>query len=296
MAATVRIAAAQYPIEFLAGWDAFEEKLSLWVAAAVRGQAELLVFPEYGSMELASLFGPEVYSSLTGQLEALQTLHEAYVELYAALARQWKVHILAGSFPVLDSDGRYRNRAYLFGPEGLLGHQDKLIMTRFERELWGVDPGRSLHLFDTPLGRIGITICYDVEFPMTARRMVEAGAELILAPSCTDGLHGYHRVRTGCLARALENQCCVVQAPTVGTATWSEAVDVNVGAAAIYVPMDRGLPADGILAMGEIDRPQWVHATVDLQMLQQVRADGQVLVHRDWPRQHDVLGLPLLRS
>ena len=293
MGRTVRIAAAQYPIEFLETWARFEAKLGKFVQQAAQERARLLIFPEYAAMELASLFSREVYAHLGRQLEAMQGLHADYIGLYETLARRHGVHILAGSFPVRDDDGRYRNRAHLFGPHGQLGHQDKLIMTRFENELWGVSEGRELRLFDTEIGRLGVNICYDVEFPLIARRLVEAGAEIILAPSCTDGLHGYHRVRTGCLARALENQCYVIQSPTVGEAPWSEAVDVNVGAAAAYAPMDKGFPADGILAMGELNAAQWVYADLELEALGAVRSDGQVLVHRDWPRQSRVLALPL---
>jgi predicted amidohydrolase len=89
------------------------------------------------------------------------------------------------------------NRATLYGPGGIVGHQDKQIMTRFEREIWFVEPGAGLPVFDTLLGRIGILICYDSEFPLLARRMVEAGAEVLLVPSCTDSLAGFTRVRVG---------------------------------------------------------------------------------------------------
>jgi 3',5'-cyclic AMP phosphodiesterase CpdA len=115
--------------------------------------------------------------------------------------------------------------------------------------------------------------------------LVEAGAELILAPSQTDTLKGYWRVRLGAQARALENQCVVVQSPTVGEAPWSPAVDVNRGAAGVYGPPDLGFPDDGVLALGELDRPAWVHAEVDLDRVAEVRAQGTVRNHGHWPEQ-----------
>ena len=117
---------------------------------------------------------------------------------------------------------------------------------------------------------------------LLVRRLVAAGADVILVPSCTDTLAGYWRVRVACAARALENQCYVVQAPTVGFAPWAPAVDENHGAAAIYAPPDRGLPDDGVVAIGELDAPAWVYADLDPALLAAVRADGQVLNHRDW--------------
>jgi predicted amidohydrolase len=173
----------------------------------------------------------------------------------------------------------------LFAPNGKIGIQDKLIMTRFEREEWGVSAGGPLRLFETVLGKIGITICYDSEFPLLARALVEAGAELLLVPSCTDSLHGYWRVRIGAQSRALEGQCYAVQSPTVGEAPWSPAVDINRGAAGIYGPPDGAFPADGVVAIGEIDTPQWLFGEVDLSRVAALRADGGVLNTRHWSEQ-----------
>ncbi len=279
-----RIAVAQYPIDHFPTFGEFRDKLHRWVEEGIRADAELLVFPEYGSMELASLFPEEVQKSLPGQLSALQELLPEFLELHRELARQNHLHILASSFPVRVGE-RYVNRAHLFTPNGEVAYQDKCIMTRFENEQWGISAGDSLQLFDTSMGKLGVTICYDVEFPLLTRSLVEAGAELILAPSCTDTDAGYHRVRIGAQARALENQCHVAQAVTVGKAEWSEAVDVNMGAAALYTPVDQGFPANGIEAIGEREQPQWVVATVRLQQARKVREQGQVFNHRDWPNQ-----------
>ncbi|MGH8631400.1 MAG: nitrilase-related carbon-nitrogen hydrolase [Burkholderiales bacterium] len=158
-------------------------------------------------------------------------------------------------------------------------------MTRFENERWFIRKGEGIKVFETQLGRIGINVCYDVEFPLIARAQADAGALVILAPSCTDTLAGYHRVRVGCQARALENQCFVVQAPTIGEARWSEAVDVNIGAAGIYTPPDRGMPDDGVLASGELNKPQWLYADLDLGALARVRTEGQVFNSSDWDKQ-----------
>lgn len=149
--------------------------------------------------------------------------------------------------------------------------------------------GQGIKVFETRFGRIAINVCYDVEFPLIARAQAKAGADLILTPSCTDTLAGYHRVRIGCQARALENQCYVAQAPTVGEAPWSEAVDVNVGAAGIYAPPDRGMPDNGVLTVGELNRPQWVFADLDFEALRRVRDSGQVFNARDWDNQRSAV-------
>lgn len=284
MVSPFRIAAAQYPIEALESWGAYADKLARWVAEATEGGASLLVFPEYGAMELASL-DPASMGDLQGSIAFVSALLPRVDALHAELAARFGVHILAASAPWQAPDGRFRNRARLFAPGGTVGVQDKLIMTRFEREEWGIVGGDSLSLFDTALGRIGVCICYDSEFPLIARALVEAGAEILLVPSCTDSLHGYERVRIGSRARALEGQCYVVQAPTVGTADWSPAVDVNRGAAAVYGPPDRGFPDDGVIAQGVLDQSGWVFADIDLAAVGNVRADGGVLNVAHWQEQ-----------
>lgn len=285
MAAPFRLAAAQYDIGFLGSWDDYAAKIGRWVAEAAAEGARMLVFPEYFSMELASLLGEAVYRSLGRQLEEMQNLLPDFVMLYADLAEQYAVTIVAGSFPVRQPDGSYRNRTFVFHPDGTNDFQDKLQMTRFENEQWLIGAGDEIKTFDTDCGRIGINICYDSEFPLIARKQVEAGANLILVPSCTDTTAGYWRVRIGCQARALENQCYVVQSPTVGLAPWSEAVDVNIGAAGIYTPVDYGYPENGVLAIGDMNVAQWVYAEIDPGSIAKVRTTGQVSNYRDWPGQ-----------
>jgi predicted amidohydrolase len=281
----VKIATAQYDVSFLANWQQYQTKAESWVLTATQKGAELLLFPEYASMELASLFGQAVYSSLSKQLAAMQSLHGNFLALFQRLAKEYCCFIQAGTFPLEIAPGQYCNRAYLFWPDGRYDYQDKLIMTRFENEQWFIGAGTTLKCFATDFGKLAINICYDSEFPLLARKQVEMGANLILVPSCTDTLAGYHRVKIGCQARALENQCYVVQSPLVGNAEWSEAVDVNVGAAAVYTPVDRGFPDNGILAIGEMNKVGWIFAEVNLAGIETVRQQGQVFNYRDWPLQ-----------
>ena len=287
---TLRIAVAQYDISFFKHWDEYQQKLDQWVSAAVDNQAQLLVFPEYGSMELASLFGEAVCSDLQQQLIAMQSIYPQWQALHRALAKKHELLILGASYPVQQDDGSFRNRAILFGPEGELGYQDKLMMTRFEDEQWHISAGNKIELIETAYGNMAINICYDSEFPLIARQQVEAGADLILVPSCTDTDAGFHRVRIGCQARALENQCYVVQSPTWGEAKWSEAVDINTGRASVYTPVDYGFPDNGILAEGNNDQAEWVFADLDLEAIRHVRKTGQVFNYRDWAKQEKLSG------
>lgn len=285
------VAAAQYPIERLEGWDAYEVKLTRWVDEAAAAGAALAVFPEYGAMELASL-DPATMGDLAGSIETVSALLPRVDALHSALAARTGMYILAASAPRKDADGHFRNAARLFAPNGKSGVQDKLVMTRFEREQWHIAGGSQLRVFDTALGRLAVSICYDSEFPLLARACVEAGAEVLLVPSCTDSLHGYWRVRIGAQARALEGQCYAVHSPTVGEAEWSPAVDENRGAAGVYGPPDRGMPEDGILAVGVEGRAQWVFGEIDTARVADLRADGGVLNARHWAEQPGAVALP----
>lgn len=276
-----RVAAWQYPIEAHASWDGWLAKLDAGARDAAAAGAELLVMPEYASMELTSLLPADDQASLARQLEAIQPMSEPYRVAIADASKRHAITIVGGSFPERVA-AEYRNRLRVFTSGGDAILIEKLQMTRFEREKWGITGGSAQAVIELGVMRIGVAICYDSEFPLIVRRLVEAGANVIVVPSCTDALAGYHRVRVACAARALENQCYVIQAPTVGLAPWSIAVDENVGAAGVFAPCDRGFPEDGIVALGSLNASQLLVADLDLALVDAVRADGQVLGHRDW--------------
>ena len=283
----MRVAAAAWPIEAPADEGAWTARLGRWFGRAAREGAGLLVFPEYGAMELAALAGPAAAGDLAASLVAVADRLAFADDVHERLCREHGVHAAAASGPCRVADGaggaRFVNRVRLFGPDGPIGHQDKIVMTRFERESWGVTGGADgLAAFDTAVGRLGVLTCYDAEFPLLGRALVEAGAEILLVPSCTDALRGYHRVRVGARARALEGQCAAVQAVTVGDAPWCPAVDENRGAAGAFGPPDLGFPEDGVLAGGRLDEPGWTFADVDRDAIRRVREDGAVRNVAHW--------------
>jgi predicted amidohydrolase len=287
---SLTIAAAQYPIGQPASIAEWEAKIADWVAHGAATGAQLLVFPEYAAIEQAACFGPDVYSNLATTLDTVAELAESRVALHVKLAKKHNVHILVGSGPVKTGAGAFCNAAQLVTPAGKVSAQHKMIMTPFERD-WGVSGGAGLRVFETAIGTFGIAICYDSEFPLLVRALAEAGADVVLVPSCTERISGYHRVRTGSMARALENTIATVQSPTVGEALWSPAVDRNEGAAGIYVPSEHGVSDTGILAEGPLNTAQWVTATVDLARLKRVRDSGEMRNFADWRTQPGAAGV-----
>ena len=272
----LKLAVVQYRPDFLTGWTQLAEKLEALVGASVKAGAGMVVFPEYAGMEIASLLPPAEAADLGRSITALQELLPEYLSANAQVARRHGCIVVAGSVPVR-IDGVMRNRVHVFGPAGPMGVQDKVVMTRFEREEWGISPGSAITVFESPHGRFGVAACYDVEFPAIVDAMAAAGARLVAVPSCTDTLAGFQRVRLCARARAVENQLFVVQAPLVGTCDWSPAIDVNLGIAGIFTPCDVGFPTDGLLAEAVSDAAQVVIGELDFAALERVRGDGQVL-------------------
>jgi predicted amidohydrolase len=274
----LRVAMAQWQVGPGAGLAGWATRLERAVAEAAHHRAKLVLLPEYAPLEMAAGNAPDI----AAELRTAIGLAPAAVEVAREIAWRHRVWLLPGTLPFRDGD-RVINRAPLISPTGHVATQDKHVMTRFEAEDWGVAPGDPPAVFETPWGRIGIAICFDAEFPGLVRAQVEAGAWLVLVPACTDTLHGFNRVRLAAAARAMENQCFVCVAPTVGDAPWCGALDLNRGYAAAFGPVDRGFPEDGVLARGALDAAQFVYADLDPARLAAVRREGAVRNHLAWP-------------
>lgn len=277
----MKVAVAKYPIQAPADFAAFAERQAAVLGAAAAQGARVAVLPEYLSLELAATLDAGTQADLHAALAAIQRYREDWLALYARLAASLDMYIVAGTFLLAQGNGRYRNRCDVFAPQGAHLWQDKLQLTGFEKGLGVIEGGDALKVFDLDGVHTGVAVCYDSEFPLPVRAQAEAGARLLLVPSCTDTDAGATRVRVGCLARALENRLFVAQSVTAGEAPWSPALDINTGEAAIFAPMDRGLPADGVVTQTTGDQV-WVIAELDLDALDRSRADAQVANDRDW--------------
>ncbi|MCA8880811.1 MAG: amidohydrolase [Rhodobacteraceae bacterium] len=271
----IRLAAAAYPVERLPDRSALAGKLADWAARAA--DADVLVFPEYAGMEAALAGGPATASVAEWCGHAAEAA-DWYVSTLRALAVRHGCYILAGSLPAQAPQGLV-NRAFFLSPDGAVAHQDKHILTPWERRETPLCAGDGLHAFDTRLGRIGVLICYDCEFPLHARAL---GADILLVPSCTDLPAGDARVRAGARARALEGQAIAVHAPILGAVEGCELVDQNRGRAGIYAPPDHGFPADGVLARGAMDTSGWVFADLEAGAISAPRSRAAVNVPGHW--------------
>jgi len=276
----IRVAALQYFVRPVTSFEQFADQVSALVDTARDYRCQLVVFPEYFSVQLLTL--GDIKRPIAVQIRELARQVPRYVELMSGLARKHGLYVAGGTIPTMeDGEDRVYNDSYLFAPSGAHGVQGKLHMTRFEREEWLVSPRRSLKIFETSFGRVSVQICYDVEFPELARVAARSGAYLLIVPSCTDDRQGFLRVRYCAHARTVENQLYCIHSPMVGSLPMVPAVSLNYGHAAILTPSDFAFSRDGILADGVPNQEMMVVGELNLKTIVETRESGTVLPLRD---------------
>jgi len=270
----VRVCAAQYQMRPIACWDDFERQVEFFADTANEYHCHFLLFPEMFTAQLFSMLPPDL-SSLDAVRE-VAAMHVGYKDLCQRMAAKHGLYLIGGSHPVLEESGDLLNVAHLFTPSGEVYTQPKIHITPCEREYYNMQPGDALRVFDTPLGRIGILICYDVEFPELARLLTRHGVEVLFVPFATTERKGYHRVRYCAQARAVENTIYVVMAGCVGNLPQVKSFLINYGLAAVCTPCDFAFAKDGVLAEAEPNNEMVVIADLDLNDLAMQRDIGTV--------------------
>lgn len=258
------------------------QRIELLIAAQASYKADFVLFPEFFTAPLLTLYP---------QLDALQGMRTLaghtpeLVAAIAAMAQRHRINVIAGTMPLLEKGALY-NVAWLCRRDGSVERQDKLHPTPGEVRDWQMQGGRALQVFDTDAGRIGILVCYDVEFPELARLQAEAGMDILFVPSWTDSQYGYQRVRYCAQARAIENECYVVLGSSVGMLPQVDCLDNQYGQSAVFTPSDYGFPPEAILAQATVNCAMNLVADLDLAQLAQVRTSGSVRNGQD--RRHDL--------
>jgi predicted amidohydrolase len=251
-------------------------------------QADFVLFPEFFNAPLMGMGGQEDQFSAIRFLAQYAT---PSLEALSYFAVTYNINIIAGSLPVLQGDTLYNN-AYLCRRDGTVDLQPKIHITPHERRDWVIQGGSTLRVFNTDAGRIGILICYDVEFPELARLLAEKGMEILFVPFWTDTKNGFLRVQRCAQARAIENECYVAIGGSVGNLPQVENVDIQYAQSAIYSPSDFAFPHDAIIAESTPNTEMALIADLDLDKLVQLRHEGSVTNRKD--RRHDLYHLSWL--
>ncbi len=276
----IRVASVQYLIRPVSSFSQFQEQVEGLVNTAVDYRCRLVVFPEYFSTQLLTL--NNVQRNISEQIRDLASQSGQIVEMMAKLAKRKGIYIAAGTVPSFSEDqSKVHNDCFFFSPSGKYSSQGKLHMTRFEKEEWFVSARDSLNVFETDFGKVGINICYDVEFPELARALALQGVNILIVPSCTDDRQGFLRVRYCAQARTIENQLYVIHSGTVGSLPMVPAISLNYGQAAILSPSDFHFSRDGIIAEGIPNQETMVIGELNLQTIEEARTHGTVLPLKD---------------
>ncbi|MCO5258979.1 MAG: hypothetical protein M9916_02430 [Crocinitomicaceae bacterium] len=277
----ITIAAAQYPFQKVKSINEWQQKMDEWVQDAVAKNADVLVFPEYGSLELACLFPEDVQNNSQQLFIDFQQLFPTFLRTFQTLVVKYKKIIIAPSF-IQRHNNSFCNRVYVFGANGGIDYQDKLFLTRTEKEEWHlIDAPQRLVVFKADWGKFGIQMCYDSEFAIGSDLLAKQGIDLLIIPSCTQSIRGASRVHISARARAVEQQFYSVVAQIINDANWLPILPINYGFAGVYTTPDGDLPEDGVLITGVPQKAGWVIQEIDLGLTKQVRENGQMHNFKD---------------
>jgi len=281
----MRVAAVQFRVADIDAVEQFEAQVADAVAAAARGGADFAVFPELFAMGVLSAGGQalparEAIGPAADYFPRLLTLLER-------LAQDHAINLIGGTHPRRTADGAIRNTCPVVLRGGGGTHlRDKLHITPWERETWGIAPGDSAEPVSTDRGPIGVMICYDSEFPELPRHLIDAGAMVLFVPYCTEDRRGHLRVRYCCQARTVENQCHVVTAGVTGSTERVEGLEECHAQSAVLSPSDAGFAPDGVVAEAGEGAETILFADLSLADLATARAGGAVRNLAD--RRHDL--------
>ncbi|HSK13798.1 MAG TPA: carbon-nitrogen hydrolase family protein, partial [Phnomibacter sp.] len=215
--------------------------------------------------------------------EAIRELAQYSLPLKDALSKlaiSYNVNIVGGSMPEL-RDGHLFNAGYLLHRNGKVDQYTKVHPTPSEEYEWGMKGGEAIQIIETDAGKVGVLICYDVEFPELGRLLAEQGMQILFVPFLTDTQNAYNRVRFCAQARAIENECYVAIAGNVGNLPKVHNMDLQFAQSGVFTPSDFAFPVNGIKAEASPNTETIVVSDVDLTLLTELHEYGSVTNLKD---------------
>lgn len=235
-------------------------------------RADFALFPEFFN---APLMAKNNHLSEPDAIRELAKHTEEIVQKFSAFSISYNINIVAGSMPEM-KDGKLYNVGYLCKRDGSVERYEKLHVTPDEAKVWGMQGGDQLKVFDTDCGKIGILICYDSEFPELSRLLADQGMDILFIPFLTDTQNGYSRVRNCAQARAIENECYVAIAGSVGNLPNVHNMDIQYAQSMVLTPCDFAFPTNGIKAEATPNTEMILISDVDIDLLRELHQFGSV--------------------
>jgi predicted amidohydrolase len=265
--------------------DDLLQQAEFFVDAVSGYRSDFALFPEFFNAPLMAKYN---HLSEPDAIRELATYTEAIVKRFSELAISYNINIITGSMPEIINERLY-NVGYLCKRDGSLDKYEKIHVTPDEAKVWGMQGAHTIKSFDTDCGKIGILICYDVEFPELSRLLADEGMQILFVPFLTDTQNGYSRVRHCAQARAIENECYVAIAGSVGNLPNVHNMDIQYAQSMVFTPCDFAFPANGIKAEATPNAEMILIADVDVDLLTELHHHGSVRNLKD--RRKDLFSL-----
>lgn len=274
---SARVGCVQWQMRPVKSVDDVIQQVEFFVDALSDYQCDVALFPEFFN---APLMGLESHTNNLDAIKALAGYTSDILDAISKLSVTYNINIIAGSMPVLEDNELY-NVAYLCRRDGTTEAQYKLHPTPMEKRAWIMQGGDTLKVFDTDFGRIGILICYDAEFPELARLLADQDMQILFVPFWTDTKNGYQRVRHCAQARAIENECYVAIAGSVGNLPKVDNAVIQYAQSVVFSPSDFAFPHDAIIAESTPNTEMTLIVDLDLEKLKKLQNEGSVRNYLD---------------
>lgn len=273
----IRLGLIQWQMRPLKDLEALFEQSEFFIDAVSGYGSDFALFPE---LFIAPLMADYNHLSEADAIRELARYSEPIRKRFQELAISYNINIITGSMPHI-IDGTLYNVGFLCKRDGTYEMYTKIHITPNEVFHWGMSGGNEIKTFDTDCGKIGIMICYDVEFPELSRLMSDEGMNILFVPFLTDTQNGYTRVKHCAQARAIENECYVAVAGCVGNLPKVNNMDIQYAQTAVFTPSDFAFPSNGIKGETTPNTEMTLIVDVDLNLLKELHEHGSVRILKD---------------
>ncbi|KAF2518890.1 GNAT family N-acetyltransferase [Flavobacterium salilacus subsp. salilacus] len=286
----IRLGLVQWQMRPLANVEALFEQAEFFIDAVSGYESDFALFPE---LFVAPLMADFNHLSEADAIREIARYCEPIRKRFQEMAISYNINIITGSMPHMENGNLY-NVGFLCKRDGTSEMYTKIHITPNEVHYWGMKGGSEIRTFDTDCGRIGIMICYDVEFPELSRLMADEGMNILFVPFLTDTQNGYTRVKHCAQARAIENECYVAIAGCVGNLPKVNNMDIQYAQTAVFTPSDFSFPSNGIKAETTPNTEMTLIVDVDIDLLKELHEYGSVRILKD--RRNDLYSIKKLRQ
>ncbi len=273
----VRLGLIQWQMRLYKDLNELMQQAEYFVDAVSGYRSDFALFPEFFN---APLMAENNHLSEPEAIRELAKHTTSIVQKFSEFAISYNINIITGSMPEIKNKLLY-NAGYLCRRDGSIERFEKIHVTPDEAKIWGMQGGSELKAFDTDCGKIGILICYDAEFPELSRILADEGMDILFVPFLTDTQNGYSRVRNCARARAIENECYVAIAGSVGNLPKVHNMNIQFAQSIVFTPCDFAFPTNGIKAEATPNTEMILIADVDIDLLRELNQFGSVRNLRD---------------